>query len=181
MTEGLFFCTILSFYNPSASFLGTSPYTGEAFLITAYRLLNKMIDMFTNTSEITVDLRIRYSHYCQSVVLKKSSSFLIMLFTIVCVMPGTIKLYNELCLGAIKIHNVFSHNSLTHKPYRIFSQKVIPKMLFFFCHIFSEHPCNGNYLLVVFSLHNNPSVSFADSSLYTREPLLGKVFDDLKN
>ena len=29
-TEGLFLCYFCVFHNPSASFLGTSPYTGEA-------------------------------------------------------------------------------------------------------------------------------------------------------
>lgn len=53
------------------------------------------------------------------------------------IVPRTVKLYDELCLCTIKIRNICSENLLTRKANGIGTQKIIPKVLFFFGHMFS--------------------------------------------
>ena len=50
------------------------------------------------------------------------------------------------------------------------SQKIIPKVFFFFGHILPQHFCGWNNIFIVFPLHYNPSVTLSHAtSLYTRE------------
>ena len=53
------------------------------------------------------------------------------------IVPRTVKLYDELCLCTVKIRNIRSENLLTGKANGIGTQKIIPKVLFFFGHMFS--------------------------------------------
>ena len=74
-------------------------------------------------------------------------------------MSGTVKLYDELCLCTVKIGNILSENLLTRKADGIDTQKIIPKVLFFFGHILSQHFCGCDNVFIMFSLHYNPSVT----------------------
>ncbi len=85
-------------------------------------------------------------------------------------MPRTVKLYNELSLCTVKICNIPSENLLARKADGVGTQKIIPKVFFFFCHILSQHFCGWHNIFIVFSLHYNPSVTLTRAtSLYTRE------------
>lgn len=44
-------------------------------------------------------------------------------------------------------------------------------MSFLGCHIFAQHSANTDKRFIVFIFYDNPSVSFLDTSLYTREAL----------
>ena len=102
---------------------------------------------------------IRYSDNCQTVLLKKSSSFFIVLLSFLGIMPRTVKLYDELCLCTVKICDILTENLLTRKANRMGTQEIIPKVFFFLGHILPQHFCGWHYVLIVFSLHYNPSVT----------------------
>ena len=113
-----------------------------------------------------------YSDNCQSVFFKKSSSFFIVLFSILGIMPRTVKLYDELCLCTVKICDIPSENLLTRKANGICTQKIIPKVFFFFGHILSQHFCGRNNVFIMFSLHHNPFVTLRVPPPFTQGRLL---------
>ena len=116
--------------------------------------------------------RIRYSDNGQSVFFKKSGSFFVISLSFLAIMSRTVKLDNKLCLCAVKIRYILAKNLLTREADRIGAQKIIPKMLFFFCHILSQHSCGWNNFFIVFSLHYNPSVTLCVPPPFTQ----GRLF-----
>ena len=65
----------------------------------------------------------------------------------------------QICFRTVKVRNVSSKYLLPWKTDWIGTQKIIPKMSFFFCHFFSQLLCQWNQLLIMLWLHYNPSVT----------------------
>ena len=112
------------------------------------------------------------SYNRQSVFFEKSCSFFVILLSFLGIMSRTVKLYNELCLCTVKIRNIHSENLLTRKSDRICAQKIIPKVFFFLGHILPQHFCGWHYVLIVLSLHYNPSVTLRVPPPFTQ----GRLF-----
>ncbi len=111
------------------------------------------VDIFTHFSEMIMNFRIRYPQNFKIVAGEKLGALQIVFFTFLSIVSGTVKLDNEPCSRRIKINYVFSQHLLPCKTYRIPSQKIVPKMIFFIRHSFSQHFCRRDHSLVVFSLH----------------------------
>ncbi len=80
--------------------------------------------------KIVVYICIGYSYNGQSVLLKKSSSLIIILLSLFCIVLATIKLNYKLCLGTIKISYVLPQHLLSRKTYGITAQKNRTKGVF---------------------------------------------------
>ena len=133
-------------------------------------LFHEVIDIFANTPKILMYFRIRYSDNGQTVLFKKSGSFFVVLLSFFGIMPRAVKLYDEICLCAVKIRNIPSENLLTRKANGIGAQKIIPKVFFFFCHILSQHFGSWNNIFIMLSLHYNPSVTLSCTQLIAVPP-----------
>ena len=53
-------------------------------------------------------------------------------------MLRTVKLDYQLCFGALEINDVVTNSALTIKVQRVLAEEVVPKTLFFFCHVLSQ-------------------------------------------
>ena len=124
-------------------------------------LFHNVINIFTNTKKVFMYLCIWYSDNCQAVFFKKSRSFFIVLLFFFGIMPRTVKLNNELCLCTVKIRDILSENLLTRKAYGIGTQKIIPKMFFFFGIFFRNIFAVGTMSLLCFLCITIPPSCFA--------------------
>ena len=105
--------------------------------------------------------RVWYSDNCQSVFVKKSSSFFIVSLSFFRIMSRTVKLYDELCLCTVKIRNIFAKNLLTRKANRISTQKIIPKVFFSLVIFFRSIFAVGTISLLCFLCITIPPSRFA--------------------
>ena len=124
--------------------------------------------MLTNATKVFMYFCIRYSDNRQSVFFKGSRSFFIMLLSFLSIVSRAVKLNDKLCLCAVKICDILAENFLARKANGISAQKIIPKMFFFFCHVFSQHFGSWNNIFIVFSLHYNPSVTLRAPPPFTQ-------------
>ena len=82
------------------------------------KLLYKAINILANASEVFMYFGIRYSDNRQPVLFKEKRSFFIIQLSFLCIMPGTIKLNNKICLCAIKIYDIFFQEPFDEKSER---------------------------------------------------------------
>ena len=99
------------------------------------------VDVFAYTGEVLGYLIIRNPYDFQSPGLQFFGSFPIFFLIFRITMLGTIQFYNQSSFMAVKIYNIVVYHFLPQKPNRIVSQKVIPQMPFFLCHIFTKDFC----------------------------------------
>ena len=85
-----------------------------------------MIDGFTNTRKVTVDIHIGKPHYFQVHLLKFTGSPFIFFHLRLCIVSCPIKFNHELCFRTVKIHDILTYRLLTLKTNRIVPQKLIP-------------------------------------------------------
>ena len=122
-------------------------------------LLYQTINIHTNVPEITVDLIIGNANDFQTIALQKSGALCVLSQIAILVMLGAVQLYHKPGSGTVKVSNVSPQYLLSGKPHRIGTQKIIPEMALFFCHVLSQLLCRWNELLIMFRLHYNPSVT----------------------
>ena len=71
------------------------------------------IYVFTNSSEILIDCIVGNAENVQIMTLKKGCSFPVFFFVSVFVVLGSVQFDYQLCLGAVKVHNVVSDDFLS--------------------------------------------------------------------
>ena len=82
-------------------------------------LFYEPFNIFTDTTKVFMYFCIWYSDNRQSVFFKKSCSFFIILLSFFCIMPRTVKLYDELCLCTVKICDLLTENLLARKTHQV--------------------------------------------------------------
>ena len=100
--------------------------------------------MLTNTTKVTHNLIIRNANDGQAIAFQKSRTLRIFPCVYIFIMLRAIQFNYQFGFRTIKICNVFSKNLLSRKADWIGTQKIIPKMPFFFCHFFSQLFCKRN-------------------------------------
>ena len=112
-------------------------------------LLYLGVDIFANTSEIPTNLVIGYANYFKPVSFQKSRPLFILLDISILIVLGAVQLDHQPCRCTVKIYNIPSEHLLPRKADRILTQKIIPQMPFFLCHLFSKLLCQRNQLLIM--------------------------------
>ena len=97
-----------------------------------------LVNIFANTPKVTHDFVVGNSQYSKTIRFQKSGSFCVFFNFCWLKMLRTVQFDDQFCLGAVKIRNISTQNLLSGKFYRIASEKIIPKMSLFLCHIFAK-------------------------------------------
>ncbi len=94
--------------------------------LTEGEILDSQINVFTNSTEISVYIQIANSHYLQIHGFQFFGPQFILFCLICCILPTPIKFKHQSCFCTIEIHNIISDCLLPLKANGIASQKVIP-------------------------------------------------------
>lgn len=97
-------------------------------------VLNGNISLFAHATKISVNIPIGKSQNIQAQSGQKCGAFHIIRHPLRLIMLGAIYFDNQLCRGAVKVHNEFADDSLFVNFYRIFAEKKIPELTFVGCH-----------------------------------------------
>ena len=83
-------------------------------------------------------------------LIQNNCSLFIIVYSLLCIMLGTIELNNKPGFMAVKISNIVVYRLLPLKPNRITAKKIKPKMIFLRCCGFSEIFGERNQFLIIF-------------------------------
>ena len=152
---------ISTFSLPQSASL-TAPSSEGAFSsVSLHRTLYDHVDIFTNATEITVNIQITNSDYIQFHAVQICCSHRIFSGLLRLVMTTAIQFNNQPCLCTVKIHNIVTDCFLTLKSNRILSQIFIPQFSFPWCHIFTKCSCQRDVFFVIL-LHTAKKLLMVD-------------------
>ena len=114
-------------------------------------------DILAHSPKVFLNIQIRISQNSITVSCKIVISLRITLFTLFGKMLGTIQLNNQFCIRNIKICYIVIQYLLPLDCDIQFFQKIIPKMLFFFGHVFAQILRLSGQILIIPSVHQNTS------------------------
>ena len=95
-------------------------------------------NMIANASEIAANVKICISQNQKSEAGKKIVSFSVVNQGGLCIVLGTIQLYDSFGPRTVEIHNVVSEDNLPLDRNRQVLQKIVPEMTLFLGHIFAQ-------------------------------------------
>lgn len=98
-------------------------------------------NIFANTAKIPIHLSIGISQNPQSQRTELRIPLRICQLARSIIMLRTIQLNDNFCAGNIEINNIFADHLLPVNHHWKISQKIIPKMTLFLCHVFSQRSC----------------------------------------
>ena len=120
-------------------------------------LLKKMVpDILTDSFKIAVYFLIRIAQDRKPAALKKIVSLCIRTQAFRIIMLRSIQFNDDTLICAIEIDDIFSNYLLPIYCKRKCFQKIIPKMLFFPCHVFSQSLCKAGKLRIIQIIHYFP-------------------------
>ena len=94
--------------------------------------------MIANAAEIAANVKICISQNQKSEAGKKIISFSVVNQGGLCIVLGTIQLYDSFGPRTVEIHNVVSEDNLPLDRNRQMLQKIVPEMTLFLGHIFAQ-------------------------------------------
>ena len=121
--------------------------------------MNDIIDMTTNRIEAVPYFVVRYSYNPYIIFREFCVAQRVFLRMLLFAVLRTVKLNNQFGFCAITINDIPINYFLTNKSNRVIFQKIIPKMFFFFGHVFAQFFCERNDELVVSPVQANPSTA----------------------
>ena len=106
--------------------------------------MNQSINVFTYTSEISHNIRIRNTDHRHTECFQIFRTDLIDSLILWLIMLGAVQLDHELRFGAIEIRDIFSKNCLPTKLCRMIAKVIIPQMPLLLRHFPTEVSCIFN-------------------------------------
>ena len=113
-------------------------------------------NIFAYRTELSHDCLVGIAQDCQSKPFQILVSFLIGCLSLLFIMLGSIQLNDKLLFVTVKICDIVSDDLLSAEVDRERTQKIVPKVPLFFCHVFPERPGILEECFILFDFHSSP-------------------------
>ena len=120
-----------------------------------YPFPHRSVNHFAHSSKLEHNIPVRKSQYRKTLLLQISRTHPVIIYSFRFAMLGTIQLYNQLCLIAIKVRIILTNLILSFELDRIGFQKIVPQMALFLGHIFPQILSTSTHSLYLFHRRNS--------------------------